>query len=86
MSTMPSPTASGRSPFDVSSAMAVVIAVHAPEPFRPRVKVIATPGGESLPTPYEVNLWEVPEEAQGPRTVKAPLDPAEHGVDPLLYL
>jgi hypothetical protein len=31
-------------------------------------------------------LWEVPEEAQGPRTVKAPLDPAEHGVDPLLYL
>ena len=67
-------------------AMAVVIAVHAPEPFKPRVKVIATPGGETLATPYEVNLWEVPDEAPGPRTVKAPLDPAEHGVDPLTYL
>jgi putative nucleotidyltransferase with HDIG domain len=67
-------------------AMAVVIAVHAPEPFKPRVKVIVTPGGETLATPYEVNLWEVPDEAQGPRTVKAPLDPAEHGIDPLTYL
>jgi putative nucleotidyltransferase with HDIG domain len=67
-------------------AMAVVIAVHAPEPFRPRVKVIATPGGETITTPYEVNLWEVPEDGQGPRTVKAPLDPAEHGIDPLTYL
>jgi putative nucleotidyltransferase with HDIG domain len=66
-------------------AMAVVIAVHAPEPFRPRVKVIATPGGETLTTPYEVNLWEV-SESQGPRTVRAPLDPAEHGIDPLTYL
>ena len=67
-------------------AMAVVIAVHAPEPFRPRVKVIAAPGGESLAIPYEVNLWEVPDDSQGPKAVKAPLDPAEHGVDPLTYL
>ena len=67
-------------------ATAVVIAVHAPEPFKPRVKVIASPGGDTLATPYEVNLWEVPDEAQGPKSVKAPLDPAEHGVDPLTYL
>ena len=67
-------------------AMAVVTAVHAPEPFKPRVKVIKTPKGEQLDTPYEINLWEVPQEAQGPKTVKAPLDPAEHGVDPLTYL
>ena len=45
-----------------------------------------TPGGESLTTPYEVNLWEMRDEAQGPRTVKSPLDPAEHGIDPLTYL
>ena len=32
-------------------AMAVVMAVHAPEPFKPRVKVIATPAGEQLETP-----------------------------------
>jgi putative nucleotidyltransferase with HDIG domain len=67
-------------------AMAVVIAVHAPEPFRPRVKVIAAPGGETLAMPYEINLWEVPDDGQGPKAVKAPLDPAEHGVDPLTYL
>ena len=67
-------------------ALAVVIAVHAPEPFKPRVKVIKTPKGDLLETPYEVNLWEVPEESQGPKAVKAPLDPAEHGVDPLTYL
>jgi len=69
-----------------NGAMAVVIAVHAPEPFRPRVKVIATADGGTLTTPYEVNLWEMPDDAPGPRTVKAPLDPAEHGIDPLTYL
>lgn len=67
-------------------AMAVVIAVHAPDPFKPRVKVVAAPGGEPLPTPYEINLWEVAETSSGPKSVKAPLDPAEYGVDPLTYL
>ena len=67
-------------------AMAVVMAVHAPDPFKPRVKVVAAPGGEPLPTPYEINLWESQEGAAGPKTVKAPLDPAEYGVDPLTFL
>ncbi|MBY0497834.1 MAG: HD-GYP domain-containing protein [Cyanobacteria bacterium] len=67
-------------------ALAVVIAVHAPEPFKPRVKVLKAPNGDLLETPYEVNLWEMAEDATGPKTVKAPLDPAEHGIDPLLYL
>ena len=67
-------------------AMAVVIAVHAPEPFKPRVKVIATPKGDHIESPYEVNLWEVPADTTGPKSVTAPLDPAEHGVDPLTYL
>ena len=67
-------------------AMAVVMAVHAPEPFKPRVKVIVTPAGDNLETPYEVNLWEVTERSQGPKSVKAPLDPAEYGIDPLSFL
>ena len=67
-------------------ALAVVMAVHAPEPFKPRVKVIVTPKGEHLETPYEVNLWEVAEQTPGPKSVKAPLDPAEHGIDPLSFL
>jgi putative nucleotidyltransferase with HDIG domain len=67
-------------------AVAVVMAVHAPEPFKPRVKVIVTPKGEHLETPYEVNLWEAMEEAHGPKAITAPLDPAVHGIDPLTYL
>jgi putative nucleotidyltransferase with HDIG domain len=67
-------------------AIGVVMAVHAPEPFKPRVKVLVTPKGENLETPYEVNLWEVADETPGPKTVKAPLDPAEHGIDPLSFL
>ena len=67
-------------------ALAVVMAVHAPEPFKPRVKVIATPAGEQIETPYEINLWEVPSETPGPKAVTAPLDPAAHGIDPLNYL
>jgi hypothetical protein len=31
-------------------------------------------------------LWEVPADVQGPKAVKAALDPADHGVDPLSYL
>ena len=67
-------------------AMAVVMAVHAPEPFKPRVKVIATPAGEQLETPYEINLWEASGDTPGPKSVTAPLDPAAHNIDPLTYL
>ena len=69
-----------------NGGMAVVTAVHAPEPFKPRVKMIRTPAGETIETPYEVNLWEAGDETEGPRSVQAPLDPAEHGLDPLTYL
>jgi putative nucleotidyltransferase with HDIG domain len=67
-------------------AIAVVMAVHAPEPFKPRVKVIASPTGDTVQNPFEINLWESAPDSQGPKAVKAPLDPAEHGVDPLNYL
>jgi putative nucleotidyltransferase with HDIG domain len=69
-----------------NGSMGVVIAVHAPEPFKPRVKIIRTPSGEVIEMPYEINLWETAEDGQGPRSVLAPLDPAEHGLDPLTFL
>lgn len=69
-----------------NGAIAVVTAVHAPEPFKPRVKLIRTPSGEIIEMPYEINLWEAGHDERGPRTVQAPLDPAEHGLDPLTYL
>jgi len=67
-------------------AMAVVTAVHAPEPFKPRVKIIRAPNGDAIASPYEVNLWETPEHRPGPRSVQAPLDPAQYGLDPLTLL
>jgi putative nucleotidyltransferase with HDIG domain len=67
-------------------AIAVVIAVHAPEPFKPRVKVVVTSSGERLDTPYEINLFDARDDTPGPRNVTASLDPAEYSIDPLSYL
>jgi putative nucleotidyltransferase with HDIG domain len=67
-------------------AMAVVMAVHAPDPFKPRVKIVATRSGDPIESPYEVNLWETAPDKAGPKSVRAPLDPAEHGIDPLSFL
>jgi putative nucleotidyltransferase with HDIG domain len=67
-----------------SGDIAVVTKTYAPDPYRPRVRVIAGRDGALVETPYDVNLWEA---AEGqPQTVTAPLDPKEHGVDPLVYL
>ena len=67
-------------------AIAVVMAVHAPDPFKPRVKVVVTSRGERLESPLEMNLWEALPEAPGPKSVTASLDPAEYSIDPLTYL
>jgi putative nucleotidyltransferase with HDIG domain len=64
--------------------VAVVMRTYAPDPFRPRVKVLRTAAGTPLERPYEINLWEAREGE--PESVKSPLDPAEHGIDPLTYL
>jgi len=69
-----------------NGALGVVTAVHAPEPFKPRVKIVMTSAGERLDTPLEINLWEAPADSPGPKSVRAPVDPAEHGIDPLTYL
>jgi putative nucleotidyltransferase with HDIG domain len=67
-------------------ALAVVIAVHAPDPFKPRVKVVVSSSGERLETPFELNLFETPPEMPGPKSVTASLDPAQYSIDPLTYL
>jgi putative nucleotidyltransferase with HDIG domain len=67
-----------------SGEIAVVTKTYAPDPYRPRVRVIGGREGALLETPYDLNLWEA---AEGqPQSVKAPLDPKEYGVDPLTYL
>ncbi|MEW6320803.1 MAG: HD domain-containing phosphohydrolase [Acidobacteriota bacterium] len=67
-----------------SGDLAVVLRVYAPDPYRPKVRVIADATGSRLARPYDLNLWE--SEGEGPTSVDAPLDPAQYGVDPLTYL
>jgi putative nucleotidyltransferase with HDIG domain len=64
---------------------AVVTKVHAPDPHRPRVKVVIDRAGARLDFPYEVNLWEQNEEGSA-NAIVAPLDPSVVGIDPLSLL
>jgi len=63
--------------------IAVVAQVHAPDPYRPKVRVIRGADGQPLDAPVERNLWETTE---AEIRVLAPLDPAAYGIDPLAYL
>jgi putative nucleotidyltransferase with HDIG domain len=66
--------------------IAVVLKVYAPDPHRPRVRVIVGAKGERLPKAYDVNLWESPAGGEWPGSIIAPLDPAEHQIDPLAIM
>ena len=67
--------------------VAVVLRAHAPDPFRPKVRVLFGPSGSRLEIPYEINLWEAAGDATtGASTVIAPLDPAGYAIDPLTFL
>jgi putative nucleotidyltransferase with HDIG domain len=68
-----------------SGEVAVVTKVHAPDPFRPRVRVLFAADGRQLDAPYDRNLWEAG--ADGTTTsVAAPLDAADFGIDPLTFV
>jgi putative nucleotidyltransferase with HDIG domain len=64
--------------------IAVVLKAYAPDPYRPRVKVLTRPNGQKLEHPYDVSLWDA-REGQ-PQAIQAPVDASEHGIDPLSYL
>jgi putative nucleotidyltransferase with HDIG domain len=66
--------------------IAVVKTVYAPDPYRPHVRVLIDREGRRLDLPYELNLWEASEDAQRPRSIVAPLDPADYQFDPLLLM
>ena len=66
--------------------VAVVARIHAPDPYRPRVRVLFNAAGARLDLPYERNLWEPPHPGAAAESVVAPLDPAEFGIDPLNFL
>ena len=64
---------------------AVVTHVHAPDPYRPRVRVLFDAAGTRLDLPLDRNLWE---RARGgePDSIVSPLDPAGFGIDPLDFV
>jgi putative nucleotidyltransferase with HDIG domain len=67
-------------------AVAVVLQVHAPDPYRPRVRVIIDPSGRRLETPVDVNLFDLPTDGANARRIVAPVDPSRYDVDPLTCL
>ena len=68
--------------------IAVVLHVHAPDPHRPRVRVLFTADGGRLDLPFERNLWEpqLDHHETELESVVAPLDPADYNIDPLKFL
>jgi HD-GYP domain-containing protein (c-di-GMP phosphodiesterase class II) len=64
--------------------VAVVLVTHAPDPFRPRVRVLLDASGAALHRPYDIDLWAAGDGQ--PRAVQAPLDAATFGIDPLAYI
>jgi putative nucleotidyltransferase with HDIG domain len=66
--------------------LGVVLKVYAPDPYRPKVRVIIGADTQKLQRPYDVNLWEATADATGPQSVVSPVDPTTAGIDPLTYL
>jgi putative nucleotidyltransferase with HDIG domain len=67
-----------------SGDVAVVLQVHAPDPYRPRVRVLFDAQGARLESPRDRNLFEAT--GDDAPTVVAPLDPAAFDIDPLTML
>ena len=51
------------------------VQVHAPDPYRPRVRVLFSASGARLDLPYDRNLWEPAHPAAEPTAWSAPVDP-----------
>ena len=69
-----------------SGEIAIVTQVHAPDPQRPRVRVMFGKDGARIDLPYDRNLWEPAHEGAPLEAVLAPVEPAEYGIDPLNHL
>ena len=64
--------------------VAVVLKVYAPDPFRPRVRMVFDREGARLALAHDVNLWETT--GDRPVSIVEPLDPAEYQIDPLTLI
>lgn len=66
--------------------IAVVLQVHAPDPHRPRVRVLFAADGRRLDLPQDRSLWETVRPDGTSDAITAPLDPDDVGIDPLNYM
>lgn len=66
--------------------VAVVTAEHPTDPFRPQVKILTNPKGETLEEPLLANTWERNATGEHPRAVVEAVDPESMGIDPLRYM
>ena len=64
--------------------IAVVLKAYAPDPYRPRVRLLFDKEGVAITRVRELNLWET--STDEPRSIQSPVDPASYGIDPLTYL
>ena len=64
----------------------VVQRVYAPDPYRPHVRVLVGREGARLELPYDVSLWETTDNPRLPKSIVAPLDPADFSFDPLTLI
>jgi len=67
-----------------SGEIAVVLKTYAPDPYRPRVRLLFDQSRARVERPVELNLWEAREGE--PQSIQAPVDPAQYDIDPLSYL
>ena len=66
--------------------IAVVSQIYAPDPYRPRVRVLISRDGTRLELPYELNLWQSTDDPSAPTAVAAPVDAADYQIDALMLM
>ena len=66
--------------------VAIVLQVHAPDPYKPRVRVLFSADGARHEVPRDINLWEADGQQGRGSSVVAPLNPADYEIDPLSFI
>ena len=66
--------------------IAIVLQVHAPDPHRPRVRILRDPEGHPVPSQPTRHLWEMAGGDAEDMHVTAPLDADDFDIDPLDHL
>src|SRR4051812_37669212 len=63
--------------------VAVVRQIHAPDPYRPQVRVVYDKDGARIEAPYDISLFDVQPESGVTSSIVSPLGPADYPLHPL---